>query len=444
MSGYDARWDASLQHHHYYQSSFRNLIDMTSKPPPLLVHVTSVPLVLWSFFAGQIAFMKRQGFVVRAISSPGEYLDRFAVREEIDVDAIEMPRRVTPVQDLISLWRMFRKLRELRPTIVHAHNPKGGLIGITAAFLARISGRVYTIHGLPYMTATGMRRRLLYWSERITCRLAQRVLCVSNSIREIAIADKLCAANKIAVLANGTCNGIDADGRFNRERQRKNQPQEPSLREPLGIPANAVVMGFVGRIVRDKGLVELVTAWQQLREDFPDLHWLVAGTFEPQDPLPADIEQTLRSDDRIHLLGMLLDPIPAYLAMDLCVLPTYREGFPYVPIEAAAMGLPVVATRVPGCIDAVVDGHTGTLVPSHDAVSLGQAIQEYVRFSALREKHGQAGRARVLSQFQPAQIWAALLNEYQHLPDVCGLPVETAKPLQKAAHYSSESVVARL
>lgn len=413
---------------------------MTSKPQqPLLVHVTSVPLVLWSFFAGQIAFMKRQGFIVRAISSPGEYLDRFALREEIEVDAIEMPRRITPLRDIIALWRMFRQLRTLRPTIVHAHNPKGGLVGITAAWLSLVSTRVYTIHGLPYMTAIGFRRRLLYWSERLTCSLSHRVLCVSDSICEIAIADKLCSSNKIAVLNNGTCNGIDADNRFNREVQLIQRSNEISLREQFGIPPNAVVMGFVGRIVRDKGLVELVTAWQHLREEFPDLHWIVAGMFEPQDPLPTRVEKTLRSDKRIHLLGMLLDPVPAYLAMDICVLPTYREGFPYVPMEAAAMGLPVVATQVPGCIDAVVDCQTGTLVPACDSKSLAQAIQRYVRDPELRLKHGLAGRARVVSDFRSAEVWTALVNEYRGLYGVRKTLNVTTNPRKKSSHRSTEN-----
>ena len=140
----------------------------------------------------------------------------------------------------------------------------------------------------------------------------------------------------------------------------------------------SLVIGYVGRIVRDKGLVELVEAWKTLRDQYPLLHMLVLVHFEPQDPVPSDVECILRGAERIHLAGQLEDPSALYAIMDIVVLPSYREGLPLVPLEAAAMALPVVATRIPGCVDAVVDGQTGTLVPPHDAWALAQAIQRYL------------------------------------------------------------------
>ena len=171
----------------------------------------------------------------------------------------------------------------------------------------------------------------------------------------------------------------------------------------------------MGRVVRDKGLVELVEAWQTLRAERPELRLLVAGDFEPQDPLPPEVEKLLRTDPRVHLTGFVWDMPPLYTAMDVVVLPTYREGFGTVAIEAAAMELPMIATEVPGCVDAVQDGVTGTLVPPRDAATLTEAIRRYLLDPELRRRHGRAGREWVLREFRPEDVWEAQYAEYTRL-----------------------------
>ena len=376
-----------------------------------LVHVTTVPMTL-RFYSGQVGYMKSRGFEVHAISSPGPMLDEFGRVEEVAVHAVPMHRRVSPIRDAVSLFRLWRLLRRLRPDIVHSHTPKGGLIGMLAAWLARVPVRIYNIHGLPVMTAKGLRRFLLTWSERVSCRLAHQVLCVSRSMREEAIERKLCPAGKVKVLLGGSCNGVDAKGRFN---PTGSAAARIEARREWGIPEGALVVGFVGRIVRDKGIVELVEAWKRLRREVDSLHLLIVGPFEPQDPVPSEVAQYLTDDDRVHLTGENLDTPRLFAAMDILVLPTYREGFPVVPLEAAAMGLPVVATRVPGCTDAVVDGRTGTLVPVRDPESLAEAISKYAGDARLRRAHGQAARQRVILDFLPEGIWEATYGEYERL-----------------------------
>src|SRR5262249_18575507 len=181
------------------------------------------------------------------------------------------------------------------------------------------------------------------------------------------------------------------------------------------IAGGAVGVGFVGRIGRDKGLVELVRIWQTLREEFAPLRLLIAGRFESQDPLPADVEATLQNDPRIHLAGEVRDIPSIYRTLDLLVLPTYREGFGTVLLEAAAMEVPVVATRVTGCVDAVRDGETGTLVPARDAEALTSAVRAYLRDADLRRRHGMGGRQRALRDFDPEVIREALFREYVRL-----------------------------
>ena len=383
-----------------------------------LVHITTVPETL-SFLTGQVGYMQSQGFEVFAISSPGPRLQAFAAQEHVSCRAVAMTRRISPLDDLRSLLKLWRELRRIRPAIVHGHTPKGGLLGMIAAWLAGVPVRIYHVHGLPLTTATGLKRKLLCWSERLACYFSHQVLCVSRSVREVAVQQRLCPAGKIKVLAQGTINGIDAQRRFNPQRLAAETAAQ--LRCRYGIPADARVLGFVGRIVRDKGLLELCAAWRELREQFADVHVLVAGPFESQDRVPPDVEHTLRSDARIHLAGEVADMPALYSAVDVILLPTYREGFPYVPLEAAAMGIPVVATRVPGCVEAIEDGVTGTLVAPRDAAALVEAARRYLADADLRRRHGTAGRQRMLRDFQPETVWIAILQEYQRWLGIRGL-----------------------
>jgi glycosyltransferase involved in cell wall biosynthesis len=374
-----------------------------------LVHVTTVPQSLF-FLTGQVGYMKERGFEIHGLSSPGEFLSRFAERERVVVHPVEMPRRITPLRDMVALACIWRVLRQIRPHIVHAHTPKGGVLGMVSAWLARVPVRIYHMRGLPFTTASGWKRALLIWSERISCGLAHQVLCVSSSIRQVAIDARLCRPEKIAVLARGSGNGVDAARRFN------DACLSPALRketrQQYSIPSEALVLGFVGRIVRSKGIVELAGAWKRLRDDFPNLHLLLVGPYEIQDPIPSDIDRELRDDSRVHLIGEEWNTPPLYAAMDVLALPTYREGFPNVLLEAAGMRVPVVATQVPGCTDAVQDGVTGMLVPPYDAARLAEAVRMYLRDADLRRRHGTSARDWVLREFRPEGIWNAIYQEY--------------------------------
>ena len=387
-----------------------------------LACVTTVPCSL-GFLSGQPRFLQARGFQVCCISSPGAALEQFACREHIAAHAVKMERRITPLRDLAALWRLYRTLRAIRPHLLHAHTPKGGLLATIAAWLARVPVRIYTIHGLPMMTARGWKRLLLRWTERISCWCATQVLAVSDSIGEVAVAERLCRRDKLSVLLRGSINGVDAAGRL--DPQKWGPPCRRAVCQRHGIPEDALVAGFVGRIVRDKGIWELAQAWQTLRAGFPTLHLLLVGCFEPQDPVPSDAEVLLRNDPRVHLAGEVevADMPPYYAAMDVCVLPSYREGLPTVPLEAAAMCVPVVATRIPGCVDAVADGETGTLVGVHDAAALAAAVARYLADPHLRRRHGEAGRQRVLRDFRPEAIWEATYRQYIHSLRERGLPV---------------------
>ena len=403
-------------------ANYVNRRDVVTRDLIGILHITTVPITL-NFIKRQVAYLKARGLTVSILSSPGEQLDAFAKSQQVQAYAVDMPRRITPLRDLRSIFQIWIILRRIRPKVVHSHTPKGGLLGTISAWLAGVPVRIYHMRGLPYMTAHGYRRLLLVLSEKVSCRLAHRVFCISPSLREVAIRDHLCAPEKIQVLANGS-SGTDAAEIFNPSLVEPHR--RAKIREECAIPSGNRVIGFVGRLVRDKGIIELITAWGSLREEHPDLHLLLVGPFESQDPLPPEVEKQICQDPCIHRTGLVLQDIPIlYSLMDVFVLPTYREGFPNAPMEAAAMELPVVATRIPGCVDAVQDGITGTLVPPYDAEALAAAVRRYLDDPDLRRIHGQAGRARVLRDFNPRDIWEATYHEYKQLLSAKGISLDS-------------------
>ena len=375
-----------------------------------LIHVTTVPMTL-RFFRGQISFMKAQGFVVHAISSPdGESsLSAFGDEEGIEVHAVPMARRMALGADIVSLVRLWRLFRVLRPDIVHSHSPKAALLGTLAARIAGVPNVLLSIFGLPQMTKTGLNLSLLNAVTRFECRLADTVWCDSPSMRNYVIEQNLCPREKIIVLGSGSVNGVDSRGTFSIERQ---APRREEIRELMRIPSHHLVIGFVGRVTADKGIHELAEAWRQLSVERTDVHLLLVGPFEAQDPLTVDDLALLHEDPRVHLTGMQSEVAPFYAAMDIFVMPSYREGFGVTNIEAASMSLPVIATSIPGCVDSVKDGVTGTLVPPRDSFRLLEALRQYCSDETMRRARGQAGRLRVAAEFRPEMIWKQLYGLY--------------------------------
>lgn len=381
-----------------------------TQPQYKLVHVSTIPDSLFYFLDGQVRYLKKKGFEVHGVSSPGGLLDQFGEREGAKIHGIEMTRYFSPLRDFIAVLRLFKLFRKVKPHIVHSHTPKGGLLGMMAAFLARVPVRIYHVHGLPYMTATGIKRSLLVAIEWFACRLSHRVLCVSPSIRRVLIENHICNSEKCKNLNPGGINGVDAVKRFNPA-----QMDRTIARSAIGIPVNARVIGFVGRLVRDKGIIELMTTWESLRVQFEDLYLLVMGNIEERDAIPLELRDRLRSDPRIRYVGQVQNPEDYYAAMDIFALPSYREGYGQVAIEASAMSLPVVATRIPGLIDSVSDGETGTLVLPRNADALEKALKVYLKNRHLRTLHGRNGRKRALAEFCPEDIWKKKHQEYLDL-----------------------------
>ncbi len=377
----------------------------------VLVVQTTVPSSLDAFFRGQLKWLLEQGFDVHAVSSPGASLQRVAEREGVTTHEVPMSRRVTPFSDVVSLFRLVRLYRRLRPAIVHGFTPKGGFLGMIASWIAGVPVRVYTILGLVHTGRTGPQKHLMRVTERLSCRLAHRVYCECGSILEVAVRDRITRARKASVLAAWSCNGI-ADilnrgcdcGEYRKR-----------VRTALGITEPALVIGFVGRIVPEKGISELIETHQTLVEEFPCLHLLLVGTPEDEQPLSPSVSEQLGSTPQIYCVGFQADPVPYLAAMDVLLHPSYREGLPTVPLEAAAVGLPVVTTDIPGCVDALKPGETGILVPARDSAALTSATRAMLVAPELRSRMGAAGRNWVAQYANAITTWQELMQEYRQL-----------------------------
>jgi glycosyltransferase involved in cell wall biosynthesis len=373
-----------------------------------VVHVLTVADSLL-FIDELVARSRARGFDVTVVTSPDERLTAFGARHGVSTVAVDMPRRVTPLGDWAALTGLHRLFRRLGPGIVHAHTPKGGLLGTLAAQAAGVPVRLYQMRGLPFVTLRGPLRALMQTTERLSCQAATRVICQSESLRRTALEHALVAPEKCEVVLRGG-NGVDCDGRF---RLSRHAEAGRTLRASLGIPPGDVVVGFVGRLVRDKGVPELAAAFERVARAQPNAWLLLAGPWEPRDPVDGETRARIDAHPRIRQLGFVEEPAPVYAASDVIALPSHREGFPNVPLEAAAMERPVVATRVDGCRDAVEDGVTGRLVEVGDVDALERALARYLADPELRRRDGLAGRARVEAYFRRDHMAEAMVDLYE-------------------------------
>jgi glycosyltransferase involved in cell wall biosynthesis len=386
---------------------------------PRLVIAVSSSLAI-AYLEGQLQYFQNKGFDVTVLC-PKPRKGEWEVPRPEGIPFIEVPmeQEIAPLRDLASLWHLWRIMRALHPTISNVGTPKAGLLGGLAAWLNRVPCRIYTLHGLRFETTKGLKRQILINAERLACYFAHRVICVSESLREKAIACGLASRKRMVVFGSGSCNGVDSS-RFAATPETMRRAAE--LRSQLGIPVEAPVVAFVGRLTRDKGIPELIEAFLRLDNQFPDLRLLLVGCFQNGDPLPADTRRCLETHARVIFVGAVQDTAAYYATADVVVLPSHREGLPMVVLEAHAAGKPVVGTSATGIVNIVLDGETGLLFPVGDVPALADALARLITDKALARRLGSAGQERVKREFQQERIWEALYRAYFAVLQIKELP----------------------
>lgn len=377
-----------------------------------LVRITTVPQSLWKLLEGQLKFMT-DTFEVHGISSPGDKLDVVKDREGVETHGVNLTRKLTPFRDLVSIWQMYWLLRKIKPTIVHTHTPKAGMIGMFAARLARVPIRLHTVAGMPVETKKGWIRALLLWVERRTYACAHRVYPNSNGMADFIREHNLCKASKTKIIAQGSSNGINLE-HFKSTDSIKAQSEK--IRADLGLKPDDILLCFIGRLVRDKGIEELIWSFEQLAANQANVHLVLMGKIEKHlDPLSESANEVLENHPRVHYLGYQDDVRPFLVAANVFVFPSYREGLPNVLLQAGAMSTPTVATEINGSMDIIESGTNGLLVPAQDREALKEAIHKMILDQPFRDRLAQSSRKIIEERYDQKKIWVALHHEYQQL-----------------------------
>jgi glycosyltransferase involved in cell wall biosynthesis len=373
--------------------------------PRIVIGVTSDQTCLVP--RGRLSALRQAGFAVTLISAPGDSLDWIAREEGVTAHPLSMRRGIAPFADFVAFLAVWHVLRRLRPTITDFSTPKAGLLGNVAAWTLQIPHRVYTLRGLKMEGTTGSKRALLLMSERIASWCAHSVLCNSTSLRSMATSLRIAPREKLHLLGDGSSNGVDLD-RFS--------PGPSGIRAQLGIPVSDLVLGFVGRLTRDKGIPELLEAFEMILSKRPTCRLLLVGWFDQAEDRLSDSWQTyICEHPRIHHTGFVTNPTAYYRAMDIFILPTHREGFPNAVLEASACGLPVISTESIGARDAVVPEVTGLQIPPGIPEAIAEAALSLLNNPAKRKRMGNAGRNWVRERYSKDRVLALAVQFYLQL-----------------------------
>ena len=379
-----------------------------------LIRITTVPLSLEKLLEGQLNFMQ-QHYEVTAISSKEKRLQELGKEIGVATYPVEMTREITPGKDLRSVWELYRYFKREKPLIVHTHTPKAGIAGMLAAKMAGVPIRLHTVAGLPLLEAKGMTRKILEAVEKVTYASATRVYPNSKKIYDLLLKEGFAPAQKLKVIGKGSSNGIDTSY-F--DPSAYPETEKIDLRNSLGIPQDDVVFVFVGRLVKDKGINELVEAFEKLNEKHGNTSLLLVGPFEQHlDPVRESTLQKIKNHKKIFEVGYQDDVRPFFACSNVLAFPSYREGFPNVVMQAGAMELPAIVTNINGCNEIIEEGKNGTIIPVRDREALFKAMEDLVLDPSKREDLSRNSRITIKENYEREKMWEALLVEYRELEE---------------------------
>jgi len=377
-----------------------------------LIRITTIPLSLEKLLEGQLTFMN-QYFKVTAVSSEKERLEKYGQDNKVDTFCVEMTREITPLKDLKAVFNLYQYFKKEQPLIVHTHTPKAGIVGMLAAKLAGVPIRLHTVAGLPLMETTGSKRKVLNFVEKLTYTLATKVYPNSRGLYEIILKEKFASPSKLKVLGKGSSNGIDTSY-F--DPSKYSSEFKLNLRQELKIPEANLLFIFIGRLVSEKGINELIRAFGKLHRSNPDCNLLLVGPFEQElDPLKPETLELIQTHPGIISVGYQLDVRPYLAISDVLTFPSYREGFPNVVMQAGAMNLPSIVTDINGCNEIISEGKNGLIIPVKDENALYCSMLNLLGNEDLRFSIASKARREITSNYERKEFWKILLKEYQEL-----------------------------
>lgn len=374
---------------------------------PKVIRVNSIAPMMEAYFHDQ-ALLFSQWYDMVYVSSPGA--EHAKMREDgIRTEEIFIARPISPLQDIITLWKLYCFFRKEKPAIVHSVTPKAGLLSMTAAWLARVPVRIHTFTGLLFPWRGGVMHHILKLTDKITCLFATNInpegTGVRNDLQKFNVTRK-----SLPILGHGNIRGV------NLEKYAPKGTREQT-RQSLNIPVDAFVFAFTGRLVKDKGINELVAAFVKLADKYPTAHLLLIGPQEPElDPLTAETQESIAGHPNIHSPGSCSNVPEMLEAADAFVFPSYREGFPNALLEAQAMSLPSIATDICGCNEIISDADNGLLVPARAEAPLLHAMVKLIAMPAeARARMGNSARKQIEEKFTAAFVAQNLHHYYQQL-----------------------------
>ena len=360
--------------------------------------VTTIATSL-NFFKGQYQLLS-EDFDITAIASHKDDLLKIGENNGIKTHYIPMEREISLFKDFYSLICFICYFIKERPYIVHGNTPKGSLLSMIAAWITKVPVRIYMCHGLRYQGCGSFKRKLLMFMERISCRCATEVMCVSNGVKEVLIEDKITNKEPV-VIWNGSVSGIDTI-KFNPENFKDNS----NLKQQYNLNENDFILTFVGRIVKDKGINELVEAVNILHSKYANIKLLLIGGFENTGNPVSDITKKIIDESDFIIATGPQSNIASFLSItDLFVFPSYREGFGLSLMEAGAMGIPSLASNIPGCNEVVIDGQTGILIPSHSSQAIIDSIEKLYNNRELLNKIKSNCRNSIIERYEQNKLW---------------------------------------
>lgn len=378
-----------------------------------IIRVTTVPLSLGGLLQGQLNYMSQFYDIIGISSQEGDRLNMISKQESIRVIPVDMTRKITPLKDLKAVYQLYKVFKNEKPDIVHSHTPKAGTLSMIAARLAAVPHRLHTIAGLPLLEAYGAKRMLLDMVEKITYSCATRIYPNSFGLKDIILKNKYTSPKKLKVIANGSSNGIDTshfDPKLYSEKDRS------ILRKELKINESDLVFVFVGRLVKDKGINELIDAFSRISKEHKKAKLLLVGSYEKDlDPVLSETENEINSNPQIIPVGWQNDVRPFFSISDVLVFPSYREGFPNVVMQAGAMSLPSIVTNINGCNEIVSQDVNGVIIPVKDAEKLYNSMINLIEDKNLLSKLSKNARPIISDQYERKYVWESLLKEYKTL-----------------------------